>query len=340
MKTRDVQRSVRAQRHDRNTGDAPSIGRVGRMPGVGQAKGELRKRRRGESPASERARNNRRKVMLMWSTIFVFLTVAVMGTAIWLWLRPKISPAPVVAHETVRKIEERVVSKFESPTEDAALARVKGALSNRDVSKVTEYFRTGSSTPTEVVAFLEAMERTEGKPTGMTWLRSMDANGLLLDGVAVNFQPDSKALTRLAMLTPDANGKWQLDFDAYARVVNPSWSELMEGKVKRGLVRVVVARKHYYNFCFKDDAQWLCYEMTTPDHEVILFGYCRKGSPQAEAMGRIVTDGERLDGGRFGNRATLEIRRNEGSESRQFEITRVLAEDWVLREAAFDGSYQ
>jgi hypothetical protein len=340
MKTRDVQRSVRVQRFDRNPGDAPSIGRVGRMPGVGQSKDESRRRRRGENPAAERARNNRRKVMLMWSAIFMFLTVAVMGTAIWLGLRPKISPAPVVAHETVHKIEERVVSKFESPTEEAALALVKGALANRDLTKVAGYFRMGASTPAEVVGFLENMEKTEGKPIGMTWLRSMDANGMLLDGVAVGFRVDSSAMTRLALLTPDANGKWQLDFDAFSRKVNPSWSELMEGKAKRGLVRVVVARKHYYNFNFKDEAQWLCYEMTTPDSEEILFGYCRKGSPQAEAMGRIVTDEEMQDGGRFGNRATLEILRNEGSESRQFEITRVLAEDWVLGEAAFDGSYQ
>jgi hypothetical protein len=340
MKTRDVQRAVRVQRFDRNTGDAPSIGRVGRMPGVGQAKGELRKRRRGESPANERARNNRRRVMLMWSGILIFLTVTVMGTAIRLWLRPKISPAPVVMHEAVRKFEERVVSKFESPTEDAAMALVKGALSNRDVSKVTEYFRTGSSTPAEVVGFLENMEKTDGKPAEMNWLRSVDANGLLLDGVAVGFETESRDRTRLALLTPDANGKWQLDFDAFARKVNPSWHELIESEVKRGLVRVIVTRKHYYNFCFKDDTQWLCYEMTTPDYESILFGYCRKGSPQAVAMGRIVTDEEMREGGRFGKRATLEIRRNEGSESRQFEITRVLAEDWVMGEAAFDGSFQ
>ena len=194
--------------------------------------------------------------------------------------------------------------------------------------------------PTTVIGFLTEMKAWDGKVTGFQWLSSMDANGMLIDGVLVSTLKDGSPRNRLALLTPDENGKWQLDFDAFARKVNPSWSELMEGNAKRGLVRVVVARKHYYNFNFKDESQWLCYEMTTPDFDEILFGYCRKGSPQAEAMGRIVTDEEMQEGGRFGNRATLEIRRNEGSESRQFEITRVLAEDWVLGEAAFDGSFQ
>jgi hypothetical protein len=35
-------------------------------------------------------------------------------------------------------------------------------------------------------------------------------------------------------------------------------------------------------------------------------------------------------------RVTLEIRRTAGAESRQFEITRVLAEEWVLAAAPFD----
>lgn len=340
MKTRDVQRSVRIQRFDRNTGDAPSIGRVGRMPGTGQGKGESRRRRRGESPASLRARNNRRKIMLMWSAIFLVVTMGVMGTAVWLWLRPKIRPMVAVNQTPVRKVEERVVSKFESPTEEAALALVKSALANRDLSRVAEFFRTGASSPAEVVGFLENLEKTEGKPIGMGWLRSLDANGMLLEGVAVGFQAEGQKKTRLALLTPDAGGRWQVDFDAFARKVDPAWNELLAGDVKRALVRVVVTRRHYYNFHYKDDSQWVCYEMTTPDHDEILFGYCREGSTQAEAMSRIVTIEEMVEGDFGGNRATLEIRRNQDSDSRQFEIARVLAEDWVMGDAAFDGSFQ
>jgi hypothetical protein len=38
-------------------------------------------------------------------------------------------------------------------------------------------------------------------------------------------------------------------------------------------------------------------------------------------------------------RATLEIRRVEGAGSRQFEILKVVAEDWVAAEVPFEESF-
>ena len=56
MKSRDIQRSVRAQRFDRSAGDAPSLGRVARVPGTGMPKGDRRRRRRGEGGRGDRER--------------------------------------------------------------------------------------------------------------------------------------------------------------------------------------------------------------------------------------------------------------------------------------------
>ena len=39
-------------------------------------------------------------------------------------------------------------------------------------------------------------------------------------------------------------------------------------------------------------------------------------------------------------RAILEIRRVEGAEPRQLEISRVLAEDWVMGDAPFDEQFK
>jgi hypothetical protein len=39
-------------------------------------------------------------------------------------------------------------------------------------------------------------------------------------------------------------------------------------------------------------------------------------------------------------RATLEIRRTEGAGDRQFEITRVMAEDWVMSATPFDENFK
>ncbi len=151
---------------------------------------------------------------------------------------------------------------------------------------------------------------------------------------------NGEELSRLAFLTPDGFGRWKIDYESFARIVKPSWSDLLEKKADQGLVRVFVAKDSYYNGPFKDESEWICYGMASPDTSVVPMGYCRKNSPQAKALERIVADSEGgLD--RHGlNRATLEIRRPEGAEDRQFEITRVLAEDWVLSPKPFDGNFK
>ena len=102
----------------------------------------------------------------------------------------------------------------------------------------------------------------------------------------------------------------------------------------------MVGKDSYYNGLFRDESKWVCYAMGTPDHEVVLLGYCRKGSLQAAAMERIVAEDRLGEGGRALKRATLEIRRIAGAESRQFEIARVLAEDWVVSDKDFEENFK
>jgi hypothetical protein len=79
--------------------------------------------------------------------------------------------------------------------------------------------------------------------------------------------------------------------------------------------------------------------MASPDNEQILLGYCRKGTPQDEAMRRIFpeasTDVETAETRKI-IRATLRVERPPGAETRQFEIKRVLSEDWIVSEVPFD----
>jgi hypothetical protein len=162
----------------------------------------------------------------------------------------------------------------------------------------------------------------------------MDANGLSMDGVLVPFEKEEEeARHRLALLTPDAAGVWKIDFEAFARVVEPSWQELLERGAAEAKVRVHLAADSYYNGPFKDDKEWICYGMGSPDIDEVLIGYCRAGSPQEEAIRWMFSKGEKL------NRATLQIRRVEGASAKQFEITRVLAEDWVSGDKPFDEGF-
>lgn len=236
-------------------------------------------------------------------------------------------------------IQKHNVSAFESPTEGVALELVKQALALRDPAEVERFFRIGPAEPAAVVGFLEGMEAADGAVTGLQWLSSMDANGMLIDGVLVSTSKDGTPRNRLALLTPDEKGAWKIDFEAFARTVTPSWDELLAEDGGCGEVRVIVARDSYYNGPFKDDQQWECYGMASPDHDTILLGYCRKDTPQARAMARIFSEDKSEMNQRL-NRATLELRRPEGAELRQFEIIRVLAEDWVLGDEPFDAGFE
>jgi hypothetical protein len=234
--------------------------------------------------------------------------------------------------------ETRVVSRFKSPSQEAALDVVKRALMVRDPAMVEEFFRTGSATPEAVAGFLRDMVEVDGPITGCAWQSSMDANGLLLEGVTVNTQVGGLPRNRLALLTPDENGRWKIDFEAFARTAKPAWSEIMALSAGQGLVRVYVAKDHYYNGLYIDETQWTCYGVASPDEKGVLSGYCRQNSPQAAAMERIVAGVNPRSKDKGLRRATLEIVHAEGAESRQFEITRVWAEDWVISATPFDAS--
>lgn len=345
VKDRDVQRSVRVQRFNRSAGDAPSLGKVARVHGTGLSKDALRRRRKGGPRTKEATPNgkHRRNVILVWTAVLVVAVLGVLAVFFWSWVRPRMGRQPLTAKEqAAMNIKNRNVSAFDSPSEQAALELVKQALALRDPSKVEHYFRPGSAAPEAVIAFLTDMKARDGEETGCQWLSSMDANGMLIEGVLVGTSKDGVPHNRLALLTPDESGVWKIDFDAFARTVKPSWDKLLEAGAGQGLVRVIVAKDSYYNGPFKDETQWVSYGMASPDNDAILLGYCRKDSPQARAMERIVSSAEGAagDARRKLNRATLELRRPEAAENRQFEITRVLAEDWVLGAKPFDAAFE
>jgi hypothetical protein len=334
MKSDGVTRSVRAAKNDRLAGDAPNMGKVARMPGTGLPKGERRRRHRSDGGKNSRLRESRRTVVVIWSTLLAAGVAVVLGLVVWLWLIPQMTRKEDKGMaRTAVKLEKEVtvVSKFPSPPQAEALELVKNALAVREVAKVSDYFRLGTATPQAVVEFLKNLEQVDGAYERSDWLSSIDANHLALDGVLVSSQQGDKSRKRLALLTPDAEGKWKLDFDALARTGTPAWADVWASKAPAvSLVRVYIAKDNYYNGPFSDEQRWECYCLASPDTDQILLGYCKKGTSQATALQRIFTREQPM------LRATLEIRRAEDGESRQFEISRVLAEDWALGPVPFD----
>ncbi len=278
----------------------------------------------------------------MWSSAFVLLAFGVIGVAVGLWIKSSkaTSANAEVGTSAIYPMEKRTISRFESPSEEAALDCVKRALLVRDPAMVPKYFRLGTTDPDTVVTFLENMAKTDGPVTGYSWLSSMDRNGMLIDGVVIKGERGYSPRNRLALLTPDENGKWLIDYDAFARTSKPAWDGVLDPKYTGGLVRVFVARDRYYNSVFAKDSEWSCYRLSSPDWKEVLLGYCRQNTPELVAITRVI-DNARVSGDNSGTtRMTLEIERVEGAEPRQFRITRVWAEDWVMSATPFDEPFK
>ena len=349
MKSDDFQRSVRSTKNDRSEGDAPNIGKVGRMPGTGLPKGLRRKKRKSESggrnsgevPKGNRVRDLRRKVVFTWSLVLSGVVLLILGGAVWLWIRPNMKTTVDKPSLLPTQADE---GKFIRPTipslaEADAIALVKRALTVREPEKIVEYFRPGSSSSEQIVDFLKSLDEVDGPVSKVDALGSIDGNAMAVDGVVVTFKGSGSkgsgaTRNRVAMLTPDESGKWKVDYDAFARTVTPPWNEFLEKGAKSAQVRVYAAEDSYYNGVFRDETQWVCYGIASPDTEQILLAYCKKGSPQAAAMASIFKKDTKL------NRATLEIRRVEGSGPRQVEISQVLAEDWVVGDRPFEDRFK
>lgn len=282
----------------------------------------------------------RRNIVLIWSVVLTVVTLLLIGGFMMFWLKGHGRSVEVV--EAAPQLENvRISSKFASPSEADALDLVKRALQSRDKQSVQARFHLGGASAEEVIEFIKGLDHQDGGLERMDWLSSMDVGDLLMEGVLVVFKGRQNTPSeRVAFLVPDDMGVWKVDFDAFARSSRPSWKEILKGEADHSQVRVFVAQDSYFNGPFLDESKWSCYAMFSPetkailpeDHE-ILRGYCKLDSPQAKAMQRIFTGESRI------GRVTLEIRKVEGADSRQFEITRVLAEDWVMPARPFDEKF-
>ena len=341
MKPGDIKRGVQRGVSLRKAGSAPDIGRVSRM--YRPSKREGRTRGMGSGDASrERRYQARRLIVAGWSFALILAAAGTLVAAFVLWIRPMWQRERDTSERDRLAADERArkISIYKSPSESTALKIVQRALTVRDPAEVSQWVRLGPVTPEEVLEFFKELYAKDGRVADKVWLGSVDKNGLQLEGVEVIFGDGEFAKRRLAILIPDQEGEWRMDFAAFARLARPSWKELMgaaveapEGKPVSGEVRVYFAKDPYFNGPFMDETKWVAYGMVTPDlKEELMVGYCKRGSAQQRALDLMLSGGD----GRPVQRATLEVKRVPGSEHRQFEITRVLAEDWVVGDLAFD----
>lgn len=339
MKSEKIRRDIQSP-HRRSGLDGPKLGRVARVrdPQGPRPMGWTR-RRGNHGTTNPNGAASKSGMSLFWSVALGVMALVVIMGFILFWMRSHRRVAAGV--EVARNPENvRVSSRFASPSEDEALALVRRALAVRDPALVDDCLLHGESTPGEVVAFMAGLEDREGRIERTAWLSSMDVDGMLIDGVLVVCKGRTTPIERLALLVPDDHGVWKMDFDGFARTSKPPWKDFLEHRADRARVRVLAKEDSYYNGIFLDETQWTCYGLVSteatewlPDGEVVLRGYCRKGTPQARAMKRISEDGAKI------RRVTLELVRTKDAGPRQFEITRILSEEWIVPPEPFDTKF-
>lgn len=317
----------------RNVGEAPSIGRVTRSPQSGTVNKD------GAISASAR-RRQRQKMVKAWSLVLALVSV---GTVIYF----VISSIARTPSEKGRKIaltrQEPDLDQIfaadsapdrESPGDVASVEIVAAALSNSDPAMVTDYFKLPPETsPVRALEILASFEKLDGPVTSIKWMGTGFANRTLVERVVVETTKDGKRRNRLAQLVPQQDGEWLIDFDAYARTASDSWENILSGKSPFSTVRVFVTPDTYYNGIFKNEELWQSYALVSPDNDEILYAYAKRETPQFRALSKILSADDHI------YRATLEITNLPGTGRRQFQVSRVLAENWVTGERPFDESF-
>ncbi len=305
------------------------------MPGRDQRPPGPRVRQRGRSGAKPKPLSILTKGWLVAVTVMaVGLLVATIG--FWTTTRIKAAKGAVRAEGVrVAGFEEAPEARLRLYPEEALLI-ARQAVGARSESGVGASIHKGGSTAAVILKFLAGISESVPSPDDFELLQTVDANGLRMQNVLFSYRDkEGRDNSRLVILTPDHEDVWKMDFGAFARLTEPSWEAFLAGEADSIVARVFVERDTYFNGVFADERRWACYAVASPDMPDLLLGYCEHGSPAAKALSHMLRGGGRG----VAARATVELRRVEDAESRQFELSRVIAEDWVVRDTHFDERF-
>lgn len=321
----------RPNKSNREVGDAPSIGYVPRMHKGGESRAGRHTREQASVGPSK---------SLVWMIGGGIAGVAVLGTVLAIWvMRPKgkgtTSELAIAPLSQISK-QAATVPLAPSPDEAALLRTVETFLAARTPADLEALIRPSSQDPAAMIGKLENLDKVDGEMSSLRYLGPIDSRAVQIEGVVVNFEGGRN---RLALLSPDSAGKWLVDFDAFDRYSTPDWDTLMSGKAVTGTVRIFCSQDSYYNGLYADESKWACFAMASPDHETLMFGYVQRDSERLEAMLKgLNKDGALTAAPARGqsNRLTLEISHKDGAQPRQFEITKLLSDEWVVGEIALE----
>ncbi|WP_367872567.1 hypothetical protein [Luteolibacter sp. Populi] len=269
-------------------------------------------------------------------TVFLVICgLVVAGFAIWAMVAKKEQAAGTGAAMTTGT--GPAVTEIPTPPPSTLVEQVNSMLKARTPEELAPLIRKSEQEPAAIIAKLAKLGEVDGKVQRVRYLHPIDSRSLRLEAVLVEFVGKRN---RLALISPDAEGRWQIDFDGFDRHVSTPWPDLLSGKATESKVRVTVAGDVYFNGAYRDEAKWACFAMQSPDSEESMFCYVPRGGEQQAAMNAVVAAKGEAEGKRAGRtllrRMILGIRHNEGSDPRQFEVVRVYSDEWAEGAKALD----
>lgn len=306
------------KKSNRILGDAAEVGHVPR----------LHKTARGIRHRLSYA--GRIPLILLGIGIFLF-GAGITGLVLWVTAGTA-RRAPIAFGGTPLPRTLPVVPMIPAPPPHVLEEMVEAFLAARTPGQVEPLIRGTSQRPDKIAAKLAGLETEDGKITQVKYFGPIESRNLQLESVVVDF---NSGRNRLALLSPDPAGTWRVDFDAFDRHVTTDWPALLSGEPNEGTVRIYACLDNYYNGRYANDREWACYGLASPDHDTLFFGYALRGSAQHMAMSQLLRRNP-LSPNRTVKRMTLDLRHTGTGDRRQFEIVRVMADDWALGNEPFD----
>jgi hypothetical protein len=300
----------------------------------------------GENPPIRKRRSARSspkkkysKLFIVWSSLVFALAICVLIVAMARRLKQKVLIPESSNHseklsDLNQVFEDVKNSDLPDLKSDEAIKIVTQALANHEPGLIQDYFLLGKGDiPVEATKELIRIRESEGEITRTEWLVPKFPNHSAARQVIVHTAIDEIERTRRAQFKPGSDGKWRIDLDAYLRKCDPPLEKVASADSGTFVVRVFVTEETSYRGIYSDKSQWRAYSLTSPDITDALYAYAKRGSSQDKALRSILVTDEDLQ------HATLSIIKQEDSDPRQFEISRVIAENWIVGEKDFDESF-
>jgi len=214
----------------------------------------------------------------------------------------------------------------------AAEKLVSDALAS-DSDNITRRFRleTGTS-PAAACEILKKIRSQEGHVTELKWLGIRYIGDRLIEEVTTIYSTEKSKSVRLAQITRQPDGSHKVDFASYVRKTSHPWNDIVDGNVETCIVRVMISKSAYHNGVFRDDTKWSAYKIISPDMDTTLHAYAEIGSEEEIRIRDIFATDARSP------RVTLQIRRNETLLPKQFQVSQVIAHDWIQDEISMESA--